>query len=56
MTKKKAIFLTNKESLYSEITGGVQLCSKEFHGLISKIDELEVSDYYVKFTEIYWIE
>ena len=47
---KKAVFLTNKDSLYSEITGGVQLCSQEFHGLISKIDELEVTDYYVKFT------
>lgn len=50
MTKKKAIFLTNKESLYSEITGGVQLCSQEFHGLIGKIEELQVADYYVKFT------
>jgi glycosyltransferase involved in cell wall biosynthesis len=50
MIKKKAIFLTNKESLYSEITGGVQLCSQEFHGLIGKIEELEVADYYVKFT------
>ncbi|MEY3965959.1 MAG: hypothetical protein RL263_1128 [Bacteroidota bacterium] len=50
MTMKKAIFLTNKESLFAEITGGVQLCSQEFHGLIGKIEELDVSDYYVKFT------
>jgi glycosyltransferase involved in cell wall biosynthesis len=50
MTNKKAIFLTNKESLYSEITGGVQLCSKEFHGLISNIVDVDVADYYVQFT------
>lgn len=51
ITKKKAIFLTNKHLLYSEVTGGVQLCSQEFHEMISACDDLSLEDYYVPFTK-----
>jgi glycosyltransferase involved in cell wall biosynthesis len=46
-----AIFLTHKESLYSEITGGVQLCSQEFHNIIQNADDISLEDYYVPFTK-----
>ena len=46
----KAIFLTNLQALKSEITGGVQLCSREFHDIISSIAEIELTDYYVSYT------
>ena len=48
--KKKAIFLTHKHLLYSEITGGVQLCSQEFHQIINACEDLDLKDYYVPFT------
>ena len=49
--KQKALFLTHKQLLYSEITGGVQLCSQEFHNAISACDDLQLEDYYVPFTK-----
>lgn len=49
--KQKALFLTHKELLRSEITGGVQLCSQEFHNAISACDDLQLQDYYVPFTK-----
>lgn len=48
--KQKAIFLTHENLLYSEVTGGVQLCSKEFHKIINACEDLELKDYYVPFT------
>src|SRR5580704_14506956 len=45
-----AIFLTHKESLYSEITGGVQLCSQEFHQIIQNIADISLEDYYIPYT------
>jgi len=48
--KRKAIFLTHRQALYSEITGGVQLCSQEFHHLLEEVEELELEDYYVPST------
>jgi hypothetical protein len=50
MTKKKAIFLTHKEYIHSEITGGVQLCSQEFHNIIQSADDISLEDYYVPYT------
>jgi hypothetical protein len=50
--KTKAIFLTHKESLYSEITGGVQLCSQEFHNIIRDDAEISLEDYYVPYTKV----
>lgn len=49
--KLKAIFLTNKSSLYSPVTGGVQLCSQEFLEILNSIQEVEVEPYYVAFTK-----
>ncbi|HYF31991.1 MAG TPA: glycosyltransferase [Chitinophagaceae bacterium] len=46
----KAVFLTNKNLLRSEITGGVQLCSQEFHLILQSMEEFELVDYYVPFT------
>jgi glycosyltransferase involved in cell wall biosynthesis len=51
MDPKKALFLTNKKLLYSEITGGVQLCSQEFHYILENLDDVELTDYYVPFTK-----
>jgi glycosyltransferase involved in cell wall biosynthesis len=49
--RTKAIFLTHKESLYSEITGGVQLCSQEFHNILDDDSEISLEDYYVPYTK-----
>lgn len=49
--KKKAVFLTHPLLLRAKIDGGVQLCSQEFHHIIDLCDDLEVTDYYVRFTE-----
>ncbi len=46
-----AVFLTHKESLYSEITGGVQLCSQEFHNIIQGTPEINLKDYYIPYTK-----
>ena len=46
----KAVFLTHKNLLHSEITGGVQLCSQEFHFILESMEEFELVDYYVGFT------
>lgn len=46
----KALFLTHKNLLRSEITGGVQLCSQEFHYILESMEEFELVDYYVPFT------
>lgn len=46
----KAVFLTHKNLLHSEITGGVQLCSQEFHLILENLEEFELVDYYVPFT------
>ena len=48
---KKAVFLTNKSSLYSAVTGGVQLCSQEFLEILNKVDSIELKHYYVSFTK-----
>ncbi|AEW02995.1 hypothetical protein A4D02_03100 [Niastella koreensis] len=48
--RRKAIFLTHPQLLRSEITGGVQLCSQEFHHIIENISELSLADYYVPYT------
>ncbi len=48
---KKAIFLTHSNSLHSEITGGVQLCSQEFYGIISLIDGMKLEEYHVPYTK-----
>ena len=48
--KTKAIFLTHKGSLHSEITGGVQLCSREFHSIIETADDISLEDYYIPYT------
>jgi len=47
---KKAIFLSHKNSLSSPITGGVQLCSQEFHYILENIPHLDIVDYFVPFT------
>jgi hypothetical protein len=47
---RKAIFLTNSNDLRSEITGGVQLCSQEFHSIIESAEEISLIDYYVPYT------
>lgn len=48
---KKAVFLTNKSSLYSAVTGGVQLCSQEFLDILNAVDSIELKHYYVSFTK-----
>jgi hypothetical protein len=50
MNTRKAIFLTNKNELHSDVTGGVQLCSQEFHNIIESDEEINLSDYYVPYT------
>ena len=50
MVKVKSIFLTHKEALVSEVTGGVQLCSQEFHYVLEQVDEIELINYYVPYT------
>jgi hypothetical protein len=49
--KKKAIFLTHKEYIHSDITGGVQLCSREFHDIIQNIEDISLEDYYIPYTK-----
>jgi hypothetical protein len=51
MSTTKAIFLTHQQALRSEITGGVQLCSQEFHHILENIDDLTLMDYYVPYTK-----
>jgi glycosyltransferase involved in cell wall biosynthesis len=46
----KAIFLTHPQALRSEITGGVQLCSQEFHTIIEGISDIALEDYFVPYT------
>jgi len=48
--KQKALFLTHRQALYSEITGGVQLCSQEFHHILEGMEEIALEDYYVPYT------
>ena len=48
---KKAIFLTNKSSLYSTVNGGVQLCSQEFLEILNAADNISLEQYYVTFTK-----
>jgi glycosyltransferase involved in cell wall biosynthesis len=47
----KAIFLTHKNALKSEVTGGVQLCSQEFRYIIEHIEGVELLDYYVPYSK-----
>jgi hypothetical protein len=54
MERTKAIFLTHKNTLYSTVTGGVQLCSQEFRHIITTIDDLILEDYYVPYTKNYF--
>lgn len=49
--KQKAIFLSHPLLLKSEVTGGVQLCSQEFHEIISSCDDLILENYFVQFTK-----
>src|ERR1017187_4428741 len=51
MEKKKAIFLTHPDQLRSEITGGVQLCSQEFHHIIENMEDISLQDYFVSYTK-----
>lgn len=51
MSRIKAVFLSNKESLESNIKGGVQICSQEFHDIISSHPEIELVDYFVPYTK-----
>jgi glycosyltransferase involved in cell wall biosynthesis len=46
----KAIFLTHQQLLRSEVTGGVQLCSQEFHHIIGGMGDIDLGDYYVPYT------
>jgi len=48
---KKSIFLSNQHSLHSPITGGVQLCSQEFHHVLKAIPQIDLIDYFVPFTK-----
>ncbi len=48
---KKAVFLSNKSSLYSDVTGGVQLCSQEFLEILNAINSIDIKPYYVNFTK-----
>ena len=48
---KKAIFLTNKSSVYSTVTGGVQLCSQEFLEILHAVDTISLEEYHVPFTK-----
>ncbi|MDP4251708.1 MAG: glycosyltransferase [Bacteroidota bacterium] len=50
MNTIKALFLTHKEYLHSEITGGVQLCSQEFHFIIRNAGDVSLEDYYIPYT------
>jgi hypothetical protein len=50
MNMTKAIFLTHKEYIHSEITGGVQLCSQEFHNIIQSAGDISLEDYYIPYT------
>lgn len=43
--------MTHPLLLKSEITGGVQLCSQEFHEVISSCDNLTLENYFVQFTK-----
>ena len=54
MPTTKAIFLTNKSSLYSKITGGVQLCSQEFVEILEGVEKIDLQNYYVSFTRNLW--
>lgn len=54
MVKIKGLFLTHKNTLSSAVTGGVQLCSQEFHHIIENIDDLVLEDYYVPYTKNYF--
>ncbi len=49
--KIKAIFLTNKSSLHSEVTGGVQICSQEFYDVLDSSNRIELRPFYVNFTK-----
>ena len=51
MEKRKAIFLTHPELLRSAITGGVQLCSQEFHFILESMEDISLEDYYVGYTK-----
>lgn len=51
MRFKKAIFITNKSSLYSDVTGGVQLCSQEFLEILNNVETISIENYYVQFTK-----
>ena len=51
---RKAIFLTNKSSVYSAVTGGVQLCSQEFLEILNAVDNISLEHYYVTFTKSIW--
>jgi glycosyltransferase involved in cell wall biosynthesis len=51
MAIKKAIFLTHPNALKSEFTGGVQLCSQEFHQIIAGIEGISLTDYFVPYTK-----
>jgi glycosyltransferase involved in cell wall biosynthesis len=46
-----ALFLTHSNALKSDVTGGVQLCSQEFHHIISLIDDINLIDYFVPYTK-----
>jgi len=48
---QKTIFLTHPHALRSTITGGVQLCSQEFHHIIESIGDISLEDYYVPYTK-----
>jgi glycosyltransferase involved in cell wall biosynthesis len=50
MEIKRAIFLTHPDQLRSNITGGVQLCSQEFHHIIENMKDITLQDYFVPFT------
>ena len=54
MKNQKALFLTNKSSVYSNVTGGVQLCSQEFIEVLEAVDNIELAHYYVPFTKNIW--
>jgi glycosyltransferase involved in cell wall biosynthesis len=50
MIKTNAIFLTHPDLLKSTITGGVQLCSQEFHHILEDMEDINLEDYYVGYT------
>lgn len=45
----KALFVTNPTTFKSEITGAVQLCSKELYDLI-RVCGFDTTVYYIEFT------